>query len=163
MGPLAPTRVTGSQVAGNGDRGVPECERPRLVTPPGMGPNSGGKRAPAPRSFSLKPPRSRVLPGSPCPCMAAVVSLLSLGSVSRVLAAGWLGKGRSGQYPMPWLRAHANSIPGVLLVAAFKAFLGDGGERAAWGSSAAEGPAPPCPVLLALGKLSQGAEAFALG
>lgn len=163
MGPLAPTRVTGSQVAGTRDRGVPECERPRLVTPPGMGPDSGGKRAPAPRNFSLKLPRSWALPSSPYPCMAAVVSLVSLGSVSRVLAAGWLGKGRSGQYPMPWLRAHANSVPGVPSVAAFKTFMGDGGERAAWGSSAAEGPAPPCPLLLALGKPSQGAEAFALG
>lgn len=31
MGPLAPTRVTGSQVAGTRDRRVSECERPRLV------------------------------------------------------------------------------------------------------------------------------------
>ena len=162
MGPLAPTRVTGSQVAGNGDRGVPECERPRLVTPPGMGPDSGGKRAPRTSEFFSETAQEPGAPGLTLPCMAAVVSLLSLGSVSRVLAAGWLGKGRSGQYPMPGLRAHANSIPGVLSAAAFKAFLGDVGERAAWGSSAAEGPAPPCPIL-ALGKLSQGAEAFALG
>lgn len=145
MGRLAPTRVTGSQVAGTKDRGFPERKCPDLLHFPEWD-HIQVENAPLHLGVFLwncpGARRSQVHGALVWPAAVSRFSWLPFPGPSLSLA------GEGEVWELGWPHAGADSPWGTLGCC----LPSPSGERAKSGSTAAEGPAPPSPALLALGK-----------